>query len=163
MTTQTNLNLSDYRALAEFRYQLRRFLHFSEQAARAVGLEPQHHQLMLAVKGMPEARVARIAELAERLQLQHHSVVELVNRLVARKLIERNRDGQDRREVQIKLSARGERLLRSLSVHMKTELQSAGPDLVAALRKITHPRTKGGTTNAKELPPTEKAGRVARA
>jgi DNA-binding MarR family transcriptional regulator len=137
MKVSSDLNLSDYRALAEFRYQLRRFLHFSEEAARAVGLEPQHHQLMLAVKGMPEGRVARIAELAERLQLQHHSVGELVNRLAAKGLIKRSRESQDRREVQVILTTRGERLLAALSVDMQTELKSAGPELVTALRRIS--------------------------
>lgn len=136
MATKNELRLSDYRALAEFRYQLRRFLRFSEEAAREIGLEPQHHQLMLAVKGMPEGRVARIAELAERLQLQHHSVVELVNRLEAKGLIRRGRGAEDRREVQVRLTARGQQLLGELSVHMQAELQSAGPELVAALRKI---------------------------
>jgi DNA-binding MarR family transcriptional regulator len=130
------LSLSDYRALAEFRYQLRRFLHFSEAAARQAGLEPQHHQLMLAVKGMPEGRVARITELAERLQLQHHSVVELVNRLAAKGLIQRARAANDRREVQVALTAHGERILGELSVYMKNELRSAGPELVAALRRV---------------------------
>ena len=77
------LTLSDYQALAELRYQIRRFLHFSEQAARAAGLEPRQHQLMLALKGLPEGVRPAIRELAERMQIQHHSAVELVNRLAA--------------------------------------------------------------------------------
>src|SRR5579884_3918947 len=89
----------DYHALAEFRYQLRRFMHFSEQMARSVGLEPQQHQLLLAVKGMPEGRKATIGEIAERLQLQHHSTVELVDRLSEGGFVERQRDEEDLRRV----------------------------------------------------------------
>ena len=82
---------SDYQALAELRYQIRRFLHFSEQAARNAGLEPQQHQLMLALKGLPEGVRPRIGELAERLQIQHHSAVELINRLAAAGYVKRGR------------------------------------------------------------------------
>src|ERR1041385_5546584 len=85
----------DYRALAEFRYQLRRFLRVSEEAARAAGLEPQQHQLLLAVKGVPAGQAPTIAWVAERLQLKHHSVVGLVDRLVRRQLIVRRRDPAD--------------------------------------------------------------------
>jgi len=76
-----SLRLADYEALAELRYQIRRFLHFSEQASRTAGLEPRQHQLLLALKGLPKDTRPRIGELAERLQIQHHSTVELVNRL----------------------------------------------------------------------------------
>lgn len=71
----------DYQALAEFRFEIRRFLNFSEQIARAAGLEPQQHQALLAIKGLPEHRTATVGVLAERLLIQHHSAVELVNRL----------------------------------------------------------------------------------
>src|SRR5580704_2911195 len=71
----------DYKSLAELRHQIRRFLHFSEQAARNMGLEPRQHQLMLAIKGLPDGVRPRIGEFAERLQIQHPSAVELVNRL----------------------------------------------------------------------------------
>ena len=95
----TALALSEYKSLAELRYQLRRFLHFSEQAARNKGLEPQQHQLMLALKGLPRGIPPAIGELADRLQIQHHSTVELVNRLSARGLVRRSRMASDRREV----------------------------------------------------------------
>ena len=137
MTDHNDLKLSDYQALAEFRYQLRRFLRFSEETARAAGLEPRHHQLMLAVKGSPAAEGPRIAYLAERLQIQHHSAVELVDRLASKRLIKRSRGGQDRREVHVCLTARGERVLRELTRHTRAELCSAGPALVATLRKLT--------------------------
>ncbi len=137
MLDHNDLRLSDYQALAEFRYQLRRFLRFSEEAARQAGLEPRHHQLMLAVKASPDVGGPRIAYLAERLQIQHHSAVELVDRLAKKGLITRSRDGQDRREVHVKLTTRGERLLRELTRHTRAELCSAGPALVATLRNLT--------------------------
>ncbi len=132
----SDLTLSDYQAIAEFRYQIRRFLRFSEEAARAAGLAPQHHQLLLAVKGMPNGRVARISDLAERLQIQHHSTVELVDRLAARGLVNRALAEDDRREVYVQLTTRGENILRVLTLHHKNELRQAAPALVAALQLI---------------------------
>jgi DNA-binding MarR family transcriptional regulator len=88
------LKLTDYQALAEFRYLLRRFLRFSEKAAKEAGLEPHQHQLMLAVKGALEAKGPHISYLAERLQIQHHSAVELVDRLASKGLIRRSRRGK---------------------------------------------------------------------
>ena len=123
----------DYRALAEFRYQLRRFMHFSERMARAVGLEPQQHQLLLAVKGMPEDKKTTIGEIAERLQLQHHSTVELVDRLVERGLVERQRDNEDHRRVLVHLTAKGEEVLHQLSSAHLEELRTIGPSLVHSL------------------------------
>jgi len=136
MKNHPEVKPADYQALAEFRYQIRRFVRFSEDAARRAGLEPQHHQLMLAVKGMPEGRVCRIADLAERLQLEHHSVVELGDRLVKHGLIDKVRGEQDRREVQVRLTARGDRLLGQLTWHTRAELRSAAPALVSALQDI---------------------------
>jgi len=129
------LNRLDYQSLAELRHQIGRFLHFSEQAARSVGLEPRQHQLMLAIKGLPNGARPRIGGLAERLQIQHHSAVELVNRLEASGFVIRSRHGQDRREVLISLTAKGERVLRDLSLHHQDELRLRGPALVAALKR----------------------------
>jgi DNA-binding MarR family transcriptional regulator len=138
-----NLSHETYQALAEFRYQIRRFLHFSETAARTVGLEPQHHQLMLAVKGASPGQEPRVAYLAERLQIQHHSAVELVDRLEAKGLIHRVRSQQDRREVHVKLTPQGERVLGALTIAMRAELQTAAPGLVAALRNgMRHTNSK---------------------
>jgi DNA-binding MarR family transcriptional regulator len=129
------LTLSDYEALAELRYQIRRFLSFSEQAARAAGLEPRQHQLMLSLKGLPRGVRPTIGELAERLQIQHHSAVELVNRLAGAGYVRRSRAGDDRREVLLALTSKSERVLRELSLHHRAELRSAGPALVKALRR----------------------------
>ncbi len=96
----------NYRAMAEFRYQIRRFLRFSEQAAREAGLEPQQYQLMLALKGMGDDTDHRIGQIAERLQIQHHSTVELVDRLTRRGLVRRRRSTQDRREVLLDLTSK---------------------------------------------------------
>src|SRR5690349_13644789 len=106
---EKTLALADYQSLAQLRYQIRRFLHFSEQAARSAGLEPRQHQLMLALKGLPKGVRPRIGELAERLQIQHHSTVELVNRLAARGYVRRSRGDDDRREVLLSLTAKGEK------------------------------------------------------
>ena len=126
----------NYKALAEFRYQIRRFLRFSEETARAAGLEPQQYQLMLALKGLPEESRHRIGEVAERLQIQHHSTVELVDRLARRGLIKRRRGESDRREVLLELTPRGDKLLQELALHHRSELLQVGPNLVAALKKV---------------------------
>ena len=131
------LSLSDYQALAEFRYQIRKFLRFSEQAVRETGLEPGQYQLLLAIKGMPEGVRPRIREVANRLQIQHHSAVELVNRLEAGGYVRRERAEDDRREVLLALTAKGERVLGELALHHHNELRSAVPSLVAALRRLT--------------------------
>jgi DNA-binding MarR family transcriptional regulator len=143
------LTLSDYEALAELRYQIRRFLSFSEQAARAAGLEPRQHQLLLGLKGLPANARPTIGELAERLQIQHHSAVELVNRLSAAGYIRRARAGEDRREVLLSLTPRGDKVLRKLSLHHRAELRSAGPALVKALRRAMQGSRVSNGTRAK--------------
>jgi len=130
------LSLHDYRALADFRYQLRRFLSFSNEAARAAGLEPRQHQLLLAVKGMPEGVEATVGTIAERLQTQHHSTVELVDRMEDRGLVRRVRSAGDRRRVLVSLTARGEALLARLSAVHRAEVRSIGPRLLRALESI---------------------------
>src|ERR1700676_3765564 len=135
------LSLSDYQALAEFRHQIRKFLRFSERAVRAAGIEAGQYQLMLAIKGMPEGVRPRIRELANRLQVQHHSAVELINRLEAGGYVRRVRAQDDRREVLLALTAKGEKVLAELALHHHDELRSAASSLVAALRRLT-PREK---------------------
>jgi DNA-binding MarR family transcriptional regulator len=130
------LTLSDYQALAEFRYQIRKFLHFSEKAVQASGLERGQYQLMLAIKGIPEGVRPRIRELATRMQIQHHSAVELVNRLEAGGFVRRDRAQDDRREVLLALTPKGEKVLAELAMHHHEELQSAAPKLVTALRRV---------------------------
>src|SRR4051812_14742006 len=131
-----DLSLMDYRSLAEFRYQIRKFLHFSEQAARANKLEPQQHQLLLAIKGLPPDCRPTIAEVASRLMIQHHSAVELANRLCERGAIKKVHGEEDRREVMLTLTRAGESLLNKLSVAHHEELEITGPALSKALRKL---------------------------
>ncbi|MGA8870586.1 MAG: MarR family transcriptional regulator [Candidatus Acidiferrales bacterium] len=126
----------DYQALAGFRYEIRRFLNFSENAARAAGIEPQQHQALLALKGLPPALSATVGALAERLQIRHHSAVELSRRLEAKGLLERTRSHSDAREVLLRVSARGEHLLERLSLAHRDELRTAGPRLIEALRLV---------------------------
>ncbi len=111
MTRKTNS--PDFKAMAELRYQIRRFLRFSESAARQAGIEPQQHQLLLAVRGLPENLKPTVGVLAERMQLQHHSTVELIDRLVDRDLLCRLRATDDRRQVLVKLTHEGEKFLKS--------------------------------------------------
>ena len=137
MDENRDLSTTEYWALAEFRYQLRNFLSFSEQAARAAGLEPQQHQLLLTLKGSEAQGKVTVGDLAERLKIQHHSAVELINRMVERDLVQRCRDDQDQRRVLVTLTSHGEEVLRRLSLLHRTELRSTGPALVQALRAIS--------------------------
>jgi DNA-binding MarR family transcriptional regulator len=130
------LTLSDYQALAEFRYQIRKFLHFSEHAVQAAGLERGQYQLMLAIKGIPEGVRPRIRDVANRMHIQHHSAVELINRLESGGYVRRERGQDDRREVLLALTVKGERVLGELALHHHDELRSAAPSLVAALRRL---------------------------
>ena len=129
-------NGPNYKAMAELRYQIRRFLRFSENAARQAGIEPQQHQLLLAVRGLPDALKPTIGVLAERMQLQHHSTVELIDRLVERNFLFRLRSTDDKRQVLVKLTHDGEEFLQKLSLHHLQELQSAGPTFVNVLQSL---------------------------
>ncbi len=119
---------SDYEALTALRYALRQFLHFSEKAAQSVGLTPQQHQALLAVKGFPGGLIT-ISDLAERLQIRHHSAVGLVDRLAAHDFVRRESSSEDRRQVHVMLSPKGLEVLESLSKTHKEELRRIGPHL----------------------------------
>ena len=129
------LTPGDYRSLADLRHHIRRFLHFSELAVRRLGLEPRQHHLMLALKGLPPGTRPRIGELAERLQIRHHSTVELVNLLATHGDVKRQKGENDRREGLVTLTPKGERVLRELSLHHRAELRKEGPALLGALRQ----------------------------
>jgi DNA-binding MarR family transcriptional regulator len=132
-----DLEASEYRKLEEFRFQIRRFLSFSEAAARDSGIEPQQHQALLALKGMPQGCVPTIGHLADRLLLKHHSAVGLVDRLGTLGLLTRQPSPDDARQVLLRLSVKGERILHRLSLTHHKELEETGPKLVAALRSIS--------------------------
>lgn len=123
-------------ALAEFRFRLRTFLHFSEQAATRANLHPQQHQLLLQIAGAPEGTVTTIAYAADRLGLRHNSVVELANRSVAEDLLCRTEDTADRRRVILSVTPKGRQVLESLSDHHARELRELAPELIRALRHI---------------------------
>ncbi len=123
-------------ALAEFRFQLRNFIHFSEQAADEAGLHPQQHQLLMQIAGAPPEALTTIAYAAERLGLRHHSVVELANRSVAEGLLVRLEDAEDRRRVILSISDKGRSILQSLSAYHRRELRVLGPHLIRALKHI---------------------------
>lgn len=125
------------RALAEFRFTLRKFLHFSEEAATRAGLTPQQHQLLLQIAGAPKGTVTAVGYLAERLALRHHSVVELGNRCEEAGLIVRKSDPDNRRHVVLKLTAEGNRILRKLSADHARELNELRPQLVAAFKALS--------------------------
>jgi DNA-binding MarR family transcriptional regulator len=131
-----DLNPEQYRELAEFRRQIRRFLHFSETTAKEHGIEPHQHQLLLAVHGLPEGVKPTIREIASRLFIQHHSAVELVNRLEQTGAIARRPGADDKREVWIRLTPAGRTTLRKLAVAHRTELERTGPELAATLQTI---------------------------
>lgn len=127
---------SDYRALAEFRYQIRAFLSFSERAARANGIEPQQHQLLLACKGLPISLRPTIGTLARRLCVEHHTAVALVDKLVLAGLVRRVPSQSDRREVLVEITRRGEALLAELSALHRDQLATVGPALIKALSAV---------------------------
>jgi DNA-binding MarR family transcriptional regulator len=121
--TDRPLSDRDYRALARFRHALRVFLRFSEDAARSVGLTPAQHQLLLAIKGWAGDGAPTIADLAEMLQLRHHSTVELVQRATTPGFVRTSSDPVDHRRQLVSLTDRGEELLRTLSLQHRDELR----------------------------------------
>ncbi len=118
------LTKADYEALAAFRYALRYFVRFSEQGARSVGITPQQHQLMLAVRGQPGREWANVGEIAHFLQIQPHAAVGLINRCVQAGLVVRTPSQEDRRAVQVSLTEKGADLLAQLTQRNRGELQS---------------------------------------
>jgi len=122
--------------LADLRYSLRQFVHFSEEAAQGAGLTPQQHQALLAVKGFPEDRGITIGELAERLQIRHHSTVGLVDRLVLKKLVARKHQAADRRQVDLELTELGNSTLEKLSAAHKEQLRRIGPRIESLLKRL---------------------------
>ena len=136
------ISKADYETLAAFRYALRQFLHFSEKAAEAIGLTPQQHQALLAIRGFPGREQVTIGELAERLQIRHHSAVGLVNRLVALKLVAREAAESDRRQVYVTLTSRGLSTLEQLSAVHRVELRRIGPQISQLLTQLETAETE---------------------
>ena len=152
MSELQDISEDDYRRLAEVRYRIRLFQHFSEQAARGAGLEPQQHQLLLAIRGLPAGQHATIGELAQRLQLHHHSTVGLVDRLEHSGLVVRRHASTDRRQVLVVLTPRGTAMLHELSRHHLAELRTKGRDLVLALEALLRRRRAGSGRRPRPAP-----------
>jgi DNA-binding MarR family transcriptional regulator len=136
METRNTMKPGDYQALAEFRHQIRKYLRFGEEASRAAGMEPQQQQLLLALKGLPANSPATIGGIAERLQIRHHSAVELADRLEKGKYVRRLAADEDRRQVLLELTAKGEQTIEGLSRSYADELQTLAPALAGSLRRI---------------------------
>jgi DNA-binding MarR family transcriptional regulator len=136
MRSTPDLSRDQYRDLAEFRRQIRRFLHFSETTAKEHGIEAQQHQLLLAVHGLPEDAKPTIREIADRLFIQHHSAVELINRLEKAGAVARHSGSEDRREVWVRLTPAGRATLHKLALAHRTELERSGPELARTLESI---------------------------
>ncbi len=156
MTNRGRIRKLDYEALAAFRYALRRFLRFSEEGARAAGLTPQQHQLLLAVKGHPGREWVSITELAEALQIRHHAAVGLVDRCEGARLIHRTPDPRDRRQVRVLLTVKGDGILGRLSTRNRRELRT----LRQALRlPLLSQRARGDSSGSKSKPTDASGGR----
>lgn len=134
---QARVTKSEYEMMAAFRYALRRFLRFSEDGAKSVGLTPQQHQALLAIKGFPGRDSITIGELAERLQIRHHSAVGLADRLASQGLVAREQAPDDKRQVLLSLTARGAALLERLALIHRAELRRLGPELNVMLEQLS--------------------------
>jgi DNA-binding MarR family transcriptional regulator len=134
--------------LAEFRYQLRLFLHFSETAAQKLGLQPQQHQLLLQIAGAPDKVATTVGYAAERLGLRHHTVVELSNRCAGAGLLVRKQAGSDRRCVLLELSPKGQEMLEALSIDHARELNVLAPQLIRTLNtlRVRHGKSRKRAT-----------------
>lgn len=138
---------TEYRALGELRYLIRRFVQEGDVTAKQAGLEPQQYLLLLAIRGLPEGQQATISTLAERLSLRHHSTVELIDRLESHGLVKRMRGKEDRRQVLVGLQPRGAKLLEKVVEQRIIELRANGRALVAAISSLLEPRKRALSSN----------------
>jgi len=143
-----NLSVEQFQRLAEFRFQLRRFLHFSHIAAENAGLRPQQYQLLQCVYGMPGELDPTIANVAARMLLKHNSAVELVDRTIEQGLLRRSSDPTDHRRILLRVTPQGERILASLASYHLEELEQAGPELIRALRRVVSLKQSAGSKEA---------------
>ncbi|HEX3094854.1 MAG TPA: MarR family winged helix-turn-helix transcriptional regulator [Candidatus Angelobacter sp.] len=130
------LSRPEYKALAEFRYQIRKYLRYMEEAARSYGYHPQQYQLLLAIEGLPDGKTPSIKTLAERMQLNHNSTVELVDRCEKRGLLRRTRESMNRREVTLAATPAGIRMMEDQASASRAELREIGPVLFASLQRL---------------------------
>ncbi len=135
----SSLHPDDYEALAELRYLGRKFLRFSKDLlAASAGLNPEQYEALLAIKAFPGKSIT-ISQLSERLQVKHHSAVNIVNRLAERKLLRRTEGEKDRRERHLELTAKGEGLIEELAAVHYTELRNRSAEMIKALQRLRQP------------------------
>jgi DNA-binding MarR family transcriptional regulator len=145
------ITTAEYRALAELRYRIRKFVGEGDAAARGAGLEPQQYLLLLALRGLPDGEEATIRTLADRLALKHHSAVELIDRMELHGYVRRSRSRDDRRRVLVALLPRGEKLLEQVARDRIGELRASGAALVNAISALLE--------NGRPSPGTKQTGR----
>ena len=139
------LDVLHLRRLAEFRYQVRRFLHISQLAAEEAGLRPQQYQMLQCVAAMPPGIEPTIANVAERMFLKHNSTVELVDRTIEQGLLRRTQDPDDHRRILLRVTREGEQVLASLAEFHTRQLEQSGPELVRALGRVLNGRNRSVT------------------
>ena len=130
------LSTAEYQALAELRYRIRKFLREGDTVASETGLEPQQYLLLLMIRGIPNGQEATVSNLAERLVLKHHSVVELIDRMETHGYVRRSRSREDRRSVLVSLLPRGTKLLEQVAHHRVGELRASGAALANAISAL---------------------------
>jgi DNA-binding MarR family transcriptional regulator len=130
------LRAEDYKALAAFRYAMRKFLRFSKEFLAGANLTPEQYEALLAIKTRGEGPGLNIRDLSERLQVKHHTAISLLNKLVDRKLVSRKRGLKDRREVKIKLTTLGDATLARLAEIHRREMRSRSSEMIEALRRL---------------------------
>lgn len=132
----SELTKRHYETLAAWRHAVRRFLEFSQRAAKSAGIPTQQHQALLVIKGAPGRDFVTVGEIAERLLLKHHSAVGLVDRLTKRQLVQRDVSSEDRRRIEVRLTAKGEALIERLSAAHLLELRQLRPELKRLLESV---------------------------
>ncbi len=148
---KSTLGRADFQRLAEFRFQLRRFLHFSNAAAEEAGVRPQQYQLLLCVSGMPDELEHTIAHVAARMLLKHNSAVELVDRTIEQGLLKRVPDPTDHRRILLRVTQQGEDVLDSLAAWHLQELDQAGPELIRALRRVLAMKGESSSAGSRKV------------
>jgi DNA-binding MarR family transcriptional regulator len=136
MKAQTNLRTEDYDALGAFRYAMRKFLRFSKDALAAAKVTTEQYEALLAVKTRSNSKGITVGELSERLQVKHHTAVSLLDKLVARRLVVRRRASEDRRQVHIKLTLRGDSVLARMAALHRREIRHRSSEMITALRRL---------------------------
>ncbi len=133
---QLPITQADYQTLAEFRRQIAAFLRRRREAAERAGLEAQQYELLLAVKGLPNGKSPTIKQIAEQLQIRHHSAVELTGRLVERGLMHRRKSRADRRSVLLSVTRAGEKAVEQVARYGFRQLKVEAPGLLKTLSRL---------------------------